>query len=110
VADARTTVFGPHPILGITIERRGAGDDDIHVHPGGQGVWVARMAGEMDAYPVLCGFQGGETGTLLAGSGRHLLVDQDASASPVTLTLTGSDATTAIPGSSAPFVGLVRIR
>jgi hypothetical protein len=51
-----------------------------------------------------------ETGTLLAGSGRHLLVDQDASAPPVTLTLTGSDGTTAIPGSSAPFVGLVRIR
>jgi 1-phosphofructokinase len=61
----RVTVFGPHPILGITIERRGADQDDIHVHPGGQGVWVARMAGEMGAYPVLCGFLGGETGKLL---------------------------------------------
>jgi 1-phosphofructokinase len=65
VADARVTVFGPHPILGITIERRGADEDDIHVHPGGQGVWVARMAGEMGAHPILCGFSGGETGKLL---------------------------------------------
>ncbi len=61
----RVTVFGPHPILGITIERRGADRDEIHVHPGGQGVWVARMAGEMGADPILCGLRGGETGTLL---------------------------------------------
>jgi 1-phosphofructokinase len=61
----RVTVFGPHPILGITIERRGADEDDIHIHPGGQGVWVARMAGEMGAHPILCGFCGGETGLLL---------------------------------------------
>jgi 1-phosphofructokinase len=64
--DPRVTVFGPDPILGITIERRGADEDDIHLHPGGQGVWVARMAGEMGAYPILCGFCGGETGRLLA--------------------------------------------
>jgi 1-phosphofructokinase len=62
---SRVTVFGPHPILGITIERRGADEDDIHLHPGGQGVWVARMAGEMGAYPIMCGFCGGETGKLL---------------------------------------------
>jgi 1-phosphofructokinase len=59
-------VFGPHPILGITIERRGADEDDIHVHPGGQGVWVSRMAGQMGAHPILCGLCGGETGKLLA--------------------------------------------
>jgi 1-phosphofructokinase len=61
----RVTVFGPNPILGITIERRGADEDDIHLHPGGQGIWVARMAGEMGAYPILCGFCGGETGVLI---------------------------------------------
>jgi 1-phosphofructokinase len=61
----KLTVFGPNPILAITIERRGANDDDIHLHPGGQGVWVTRMAGEMGAFPILCGFVGGETGTLL---------------------------------------------
>src|SRR3989442_15834225 len=58
----RVTVFGPHPILDITIERRGTAEDDIHMHPGGQGVWVARMAGEMGAHPVLCGFCGGGGG------------------------------------------------
>ena len=35
------------------------------MHAGGQGVWVARMAGELGAEPVLCGFVGGETGALL---------------------------------------------
>jgi hypothetical protein len=51
-----------------------------------------------------------ESGTLLGGSGRHLLVDQDASAPGLSLKLTGMDGTTALPGSSAPFVGVVRIR
>jgi 1-phosphofructokinase len=59
------TIFGPHPILSITIERRGEEGDDIHLHPAGQGVWVARMAGEMGGHPILCGFCGGETGALL---------------------------------------------
>jgi 1-phosphofructokinase len=61
----RVTVFGPHPLLSITIERLGTGEDDIHLHAGGQGVWVARMAGQMGADPVLCSFCGGETGRLL---------------------------------------------
>jgi 1-phosphofructokinase len=61
----RVTVFGPHPLLSITIERLGTDEDDIHLHAGGQGVWVARMAGEMGADPILCSFCGGETGRLL---------------------------------------------
>jgi 1-phosphofructokinase len=61
----RVTVFGPYPLLSITIERLGTDEDDIHLHPGGQGVWVARMAGEMGADPVLCAFCGGETGRIL---------------------------------------------
>jgi 1-phosphofructokinase len=61
----RVTVFGPHPLLSVTIERLGADQDDIHLHAGGQGVWVARMVGEMGAHPVLCAFCGGETGTVL---------------------------------------------
>ena len=51
-----------------------------------------------------------ESGTLLGGSGRHLLVDQDPNAPGVSLKLTGTDGTTAISASSAPFVGVVRIR
>jgi hypothetical protein len=51
-----------------------------------------------------------ETGTLVGGSGRHLLVDQDPSAPGVSLKLTGTDGTTALPASAAPFVGVVRVR
>lgn len=65
--DPRVAVFGPHPLLGITVEHRaGVEEDEIHLHPAGQGVWVARMAGELGARPVLCGFIGGETGRTLA--------------------------------------------
>ncbi len=63
---AKVAVFGPHPLLSITIEALTAeGGDDIHVHPAGQGVWVARMAAELGAMPILCGFLGGETGAVL---------------------------------------------
>ena len=58
-------IFGPHPLLTITIERRQTAGDEIHIHAGGQGVWVSRMAGELGAYPIMCGFIGGETGTML---------------------------------------------
>ena len=58
------TVFGPDPLLSITIEASGA-VDQVHVHAAGQGVWVARMAGELGAWPILCGFLGGETGAAL---------------------------------------------
>jgi 1-phosphofructokinase len=53
-------------MLSITLEAMTAeGGDDIHVHPAGQGVWVARMAAELGAEPVLCGFIGGEVGSVL---------------------------------------------
>ena len=60
----RVVVFGPNPLLTVTIEARpdGAGED-VHLHPGGQGVWVARMAGQLGADPLLCGLVGGEIGT-----------------------------------------------
>jgi 1-phosphofructokinase len=58
------TVFGPDPLLSVTIERSGE-EDEVHVHAAGQGVWVARMAAELGAWPILCGFLGGETGTAL---------------------------------------------
>ena len=62
----KVAVFGPHPMLSITVEAlTAAGGDDIHVHAAGQGVWVARMAAELGADAVLCGFIGGETGDVL---------------------------------------------
>jgi 1-phosphofructokinase len=60
-------VFGPNPLLAITLERRGEGEEDVHLHPAGQGVWVARQAAEEGAIPILCGFVGGETGDVLDG-------------------------------------------
>jgi 1-phosphofructokinase len=59
------TVFGSHPLLGVTIEERGTDQDDVHMHPAGQGVWVARMAAQLGSHPILCGFIGGETGHVL---------------------------------------------
>jgi 1-phosphofructokinase len=77
-AHHRVTILGPDPLLSITIETQ-SGKDDIHVHPAGQGVWVARMVAELGASPILCGFLGGETGTTLrplleALPGKHHLV------------------------------------
>ena len=76
----RVTIFAPDPLLSLTIERRGDGDDDIHLHPAGQGVWIARMAGEFGAWPILCGLTGGETGRVLTAllegvPGEHRLVE-----------------------------------
>jgi 1-phosphofructokinase len=62
---ARIAVFGPNPMLSVTIERRGEGRDDVHCHPAGQGVWLSRMAAELGACPVLCSLIGGETGVVL---------------------------------------------
>ncbi|MGA2163504.1 MAG: PfkB family carbohydrate kinase, partial [Solirubrobacteraceae bacterium] len=61
-------------------KQEGTGREQIHFHPGGQGVWVARMAACMGAEPVLCGFLGGESGVLLGGllerlGGQLRLVD-----------------------------------
>jgi 1-phosphofructokinase len=62
----RVVVFGPHPLLSVTIEARG-GEDDVHVHTAGQGVWLGRMAAELGAEVTLHGFCGGETGAVLEG-------------------------------------------
>jgi 1-phosphofructokinase len=63
----RVVVFGPDPLLTVAIERRADGGDELHLHAGGQGVWVARMAAELGGDPVLCGFVGGETGEVVRG-------------------------------------------
>jgi len=75
-AEPSVAVFGPNPMLSITVESLGdQGGDDIHLHAAGQGVWVARMAAELGAKPVLCGFLGGETGRVLRPLLEEMAVD-----------------------------------
>jgi 1-phosphofructokinase len=65
-------VFAPSPLLTVTIEDR-AGQPDIHVHAGGQGVWQARMITTLGVPVVLCAALGGEAGDVL----EHLLPAED---------------------------------
>ncbi len=65
-------VLAPAPLLTVTIEDR-AGEPDIHVHAGGQGIWQARMLSTLGVRVVLCAALGGETGDVL----RHLVPTED---------------------------------
>lgn len=62
-------VFAPVTLLTVTIEAGAGEEEELHVHPGGQGVWVARMVRRLGGRPVLCTPVGGETGVVL----EHLL-------------------------------------
>ncbi len=64
-------ILAPNPLLAVTIEAKGSDGDDVHLHPGGQGVWVARMAAELGAETVVCGLIGGETGAVLGPLLEH---------------------------------------
>jgi 1-phosphofructokinase len=83
-------VFAPHPLLTVTLEREGEQRERVHFHPGGQGVWVARMAASMGVEPVLCSLLGGESGALLdrllepLTAQRRLVATASASGSYVT--------------------------
>jgi 1-phosphofructokinase len=64
-------VVAPSSILMVEIERaQGPEHQDpthaeIHVHAGGQGLWVATMANALGARVSVCGPFGGEAGTIL---------------------------------------------
>lgn len=64
----RVAVFAPSPELTVTVEELD-GTPDIHIHAGGQGVWISRMIESLGAEVVLCSALGGETGQVL----RHLI-------------------------------------
>ncbi|HEY7563641.1 MAG TPA: PfkB family carbohydrate kinase [Acidimicrobiia bacterium] len=73
-------VFAPAVLLTITIESEG--DDEaaaIHVHPGGQGFWVARAIRQLGEDPVICTALGGETGQML----QHLIPTWEIDLEPV---------------------------
>jgi len=58
-------VFAPSPVVTITVEAGAESEPDIHLHAGGQGFWVARMAARLGAKVSLCAPLGGESGTVL---------------------------------------------
>ncbi len=58
-------VLAPWLIFTVTIERGSRGDDEIYLHAGGQGFWVARMIKRLGCRPVLCAPAGGETGAVV---------------------------------------------
>ncbi|MET0293102.1 MAG: PfkB family carbohydrate kinase [Steroidobacteraceae bacterium] len=53
----------------MTVERDASGADEVYVHAGGQGVWVARIIEALGHDAVLCGPFGGETGGMV----KHLV-------------------------------------
>jgi 1-phosphofructokinase len=57
-------IFAPTPLVTVSIERRTTGTDEVHLHAGGQGVWVARMLESLGCRPIVCGPFGGETGAV----------------------------------------------
>jgi 1-phosphofructokinase len=57
-------VFGPSPLLTITVEP-GVQRPGVHLHAGGQGFWVARLAATLGARVSLCCALGGEPGRVL---------------------------------------------
>ncbi|MFC7546121.1 1-phosphofructokinase family hexose kinase [Plantactinospora sp. GCM10030261] len=62
--DEHAMVFAPTPQLTITVDQP-ADDVEIHLHPGGQGVWQARMIMRLGVPVVLCATAGGEIGQVL---------------------------------------------
>ncbi|MET0727499.1 MAG: PfkB family carbohydrate kinase [Acidimicrobiales bacterium] len=67
------TVFAPAPQLTITVEQRTEAGDDIHLHAGGQGIWIARLLTRLGVPTTLCASFGGEAGVVLRS-----LVQQEA--------------------------------
>ena len=74
-------MFAPSPLLTVTIEP-GTDRPEVHLHAGGQGFWVARLAATLGAEVVLCSALGDEPGRVLRG-----LIE----AEPVTLRAADAD-------------------
>ncbi len=58
-------VFAPSPLLTVTVEAADTPGQEIHLHAGGQGFWVARMAALLGVEVSLCCGLGGESGAVL---------------------------------------------
>ncbi|MEP1124300.1 MAG: PfkB family carbohydrate kinase [Ilumatobacter sp.] len=58
-------VFAPAMLLSVEVHRTGDGADEVHLHAGGQGYWIARMVQALGARPIPCAAVGGESGIAL---------------------------------------------
>ncbi len=65
LARAEVAVFAPSPVLTVTVEQGSGEVPEVHLHAGGQGFWVARMAAGLGARVLLCVPLGGESGVVL---------------------------------------------
>ncbi|HWS34549.1 MAG TPA: PfkB family carbohydrate kinase [Actinoplanes sp.] len=65
MSDGRVMVFAPAPQLTVTIEQH-HDEPELHVHPGGQGIWQTRMITVLGAQVTLCTAAGGEVGRVLS--------------------------------------------
>lgn len=65
MSDGRVMVFAPAPQLTVTIEQH-HDEPELHVHPGGQGIWQTRMITVLGAQVTLCTATGGEVGRVLS--------------------------------------------
>ena len=77
-ADADVPEVGPRlcvlavtPQLTVTIEPGPGGRTEVHLHAGGQGLWMARMARSLGAEVVVCGPFGGEAGDVVEHLARQ---------------------------------------
>jgi 1-phosphofructokinase len=76
------TVVAPSPSLTVTVEGSAAREDDIHLHAGGQGFWVARMGVILGAKIRMSAVLGGESGRVLRGLIENEGIELDAILSP----------------------------
>jgi 1-phosphofructokinase len=76
--EVTVAIFSPYVCLTITIEPgRNDGPDEVHVHPGGQGIWIARMLRHLGERPLLCGPIGGEPGRVISELAAHWGIEID---------------------------------
>jgi 1-phosphofructokinase len=82
-------VFSPGLRLTVTVEN-GPRGEEIHLHPGGQGYWLARSIERLGAPVVLCATVGGEVGDVLSPLlesqvGMELVTVEQSAPSPVSV-------------------------
>lgn len=101
------TVLAPNPHVTVTVEK-GALGDEIHIHPGGQGFWVARMLKHLGERPLLCAPLGGEAGQvyrgLLSQWGMDVSMVMVGSSTPVSMNDRRSGERVSVAASPAPIL------